>query len=636
MTLEKNACGVARTSSQTLIKFVQDNDGFFTNGSQLISSSTVSQATYTWTPVLEVAAVAQQYEESVITGGGQNMNNNVVLYNQSGQLVNTMADVHASSNINYGGLAHVPQTIQTYSVAAANDIQEEYFHNGGYNINNSGLTYSQNGQNASRASDVFGSGIISSGGVPHVPVLPAAYFSNGGQQVNNGGNLAANCVNQNNNVMQQNACSLTIPATVEGAGAPIAVSVTGKSLTYVGQNRAAVAVYKREDAVNVLHAANADSSVGSAASTVEDGAINEASDEPTDLTTEPMAFLQGLNSGNLMQFSQQSVLREMILQDLQCQSNSLPKLESHNIGGYNFSMDLKEPPKSHWVYSDLLNKLYIRMEKTFNVDVQFKSIMPIQPLNLRVFLCFNKDVSGAVLRCQNHLSTEPVTHHNFKMRESLLRCENPRTTYCGSAQGKGISERYSVLVPLNLSRSGSRNGGLIRQTLAFKFVCQNSCLGRKETSLIFCLENSSGDILAQNFIGVKICTCPKRDCTQDVRHFRGANEKKRKSLATSDNEDDNDVMPAKIRRRTVSCKQETESNDGHDADYLPNDWEVSRTFDGQYRLAITCPKKEWLLQNIEGMIKESAAEVLRSPTKPNLRHYANNLLNLKKRALDLL
>ncbi|EDW28178.1 GL27355 [Drosophila persimilis] len=245
MTLEKNACGVARTSSQTLIKFVQDNDGFFTNGSQLISSSTVSQATYTWTPVLEVAAVAQQYEESVITGGGQNMNNNVVLYNQSGQLVNTMADVHASSNINYGGLAHVPQTIQTYSVAAANDIQEEYFHNGGYNINNSGLTYSQNGQNASRASDVFGSGIISSGGVPHVPVLPAAYFSNGGQQVNNGGNLAANCVNQNNNVMQQNACSLTIPATVEGAGAPIAVSVTGKSLTYVGQNRAAVAVYKR-------------------------------------------------------------------------------------------------------------------------------------------------------------------------------------------------------------------------------------------------------------------------------------------------------------------------------------------------------------------------------------------------------
>ncbi|XP_022234599.2 cellular tumor antigen p53 isoform X2 [Drosophila obscura] len=329
----------------------------------------------------------------------------------------------------------------------------------------------------------------------------------------------------------------------------------------------------------------------------------------------------------------QSVLREMMLQDFENQSNSLPKLESHNIGGYNFSMVLKEPPKSHWVYSHVTNKLYIRMDKTFNIDVQFKPIMPIQPLNLRVFLCFNKDVSGAVLRCQNHLSTEPVTNQNFKMRESLVRCENPSTTYCGSAQGKGISERYSVLVPLNMSRSSSRNGGYVRQTLAFKFVCQNSCLGRKETSLLFCLENSSGDILAQHVMAVKICTCPKRDCTQDERHVNG---RKRKS----DLDEDADVKPLKERRRTVSYKRdvkdETESNDSHNTEQaLPIDWQVSRTHDGEYCLAHNVPQKEWLLQNIEGMFKESAAEVLRSPTEPQRRSYANNLLNLKKRAFDL-
>jgi len=120
----------------------------------------------------------------------------------------------------------------------------------------------------------------------------------------------------------------------------------------------------------------------------------------------------------LFLFFQQSVLREMMLQDIQSQVNTLPKLENHNIGGYNFSMVLDEPPKSHWMFSVPLNKLYIRMNKTFNVDVQFKAKMPIQPLNLRVFLCFTKDVSGPVLRCQNHLSVEPCK----RIRKSISVC----------------------------------------------------------------------------------------------------------------------------------------------------------------------------------------------------------------------
>lgn len=88
-----------------------------------------------------------------------------------------------------------------------------------------------------------------------------------------------------------------------------------------------------------------------------------------------------------------------------------------------------------------------------------------------------------------HLYKPLVTANNAKMRESLLRSENPNSVYCGNAQGKGISERFSVVVPLNMSRSVTRSG-LTRQTLAFKFVCQNSCIGRKETSLVFCLEKA--------------------------------------------------------------------------------------------------------------------------------------------------
>lgn len=96
----------------------------------------------------------------------------------------------------------------------------------------------------------------------------------------------------------------------------------------------------------------------------------------------------------------------MMLQDIKTQINSLPKLENHNNADYCFKMVLDEPPKSHWMYSVALNKLYIRMNKTFNIDVKFRIKMPIQPLNLRAFLCFVKDVSGPVLRCQNHLSTD--------------------------------------------------------------------------------------------------------------------------------------------------------------------------------------------------------------------------------------
>ncbi|XP_017082781.1 cellular tumor antigen p53 isoform X2 [Drosophila eugracilis] len=392
-----------------------------------------------------------------------------------------------------------------------------------------------------------------------------------------------------------------------------------------------------EDDIQVANEA----SLGSADSAAEDAPadIEQAvavAVSAAETNTEPMAYLQGLTSDNLMQFSQQSVLHEMMLQELPNLVNTLPKLENHNIGGYGFSMVLDEPPKSHWMFSVPLNKLYIRMNKTFNVDVQFKAKLPIQPLNLRVFLCFSKDVSGPVLRCQNHLSVEPLTGQNAKMRESLLRSENPNSVYCGTAQGKGISERYSVVIPLNMCRSGNRSAGHVRQTLAFKFVCQNSCIGRKETSLVFCLENARGDIVGQQVMEVKICTCPKRDRNQDERQING---KKRKSMADATEEDEPDVKPPKMRRRTTSYKndikkEETESNDSHENEQGV-DWNVSRAQDGDYRLTITCPKKEWLLQGIDGMIKEAATGVLRNPNQENLRRYANKLLSFKKRAEEL-
>ncbi|XP_017874859.1 PREDICTED: cellular tumor antigen p53 [Drosophila arizonae] len=353
-----------------------------------------------------------------------------------------------------------------------------------------------------------------------------------------------------------------------------------------------------------------------------------------DIPMEPMAFLQGLNSGNLMQFSQESILREMMLQNIKTQINSLPKLENHNNEDYNFSMVLEEPPKSHWMYSEPLNKLYIRMNKTFNIDATFKIKMPIQPLNLRAFLCFVKDVSGPVLRCQNHMSTDPIKDDPSK-RESLLRCENPNATYCGTAEGKSIGERYSVLVPLNMSRPSQHSGGLVRQTFVFSFSCQNSCFGRKETCLVFCLENNNGDILGQHVLLLKICTCPKRDRNMDERQLE-KNKIKSLSAASEDDEVDGPDSKRKYRRTmTQDIKEEVESNDSLDMPYVPADWQVSRTLDGDYRLVIKCEQKDMLLQSIEGIIEKAAVASLRNPQSPKLRQHVNNLLNLKKCAQKL-
>ncbi|XP_030370469.1 cellular tumor antigen p53 [Scaptodrosophila lebanonensis] len=411
----------------------------------------------------------------------------------------------------------------------------------------------------------------------------------------------------------------------------IAQSMSWHKVSAYSDNELEIVDDEREGATVVNEAENGSDS------TIEDNSsIDHAAGDNIDPLSpnESLAYLQGLHSGNLMQFSQQSALQELMLQDMKPHIDTLPTLENHNNGGYEFGMVLKEPPRSHWMFSVPLNKLYIRMNKTFNIDVEFKAKLPIQPLNLRAFLCFVKEVSGPVLRCQNHLSTDSAKG-NPKFHESLLRCANPATMYCGTSSGKSIVERYSVLVPLNQRPS---QGGHVRQTLAFEFTCQNSCFGRKETCLVFCLENASGDILGQQILHVKICTCPKRDRNQDERNLQ-SQKRKMPSAAMSEDEEV-EVSGTKSRRQNTShLKEEIDSNDSSEMDLtMPPNWDLSSTSEGGYRLVIDFPKKGLLLQSIEGMIEKTATEILLSTQKNEsqfLHQHVNNLLDLKKYAMKL-
>ncbi|XP_004536641.1 cellular tumor antigen p53 isoform X2 [Ceratitis capitata] len=358
--------------------------------------------------------------------------------------------------------------------------------------------------------------------------------------------------------------------------------------------------------------------------------VSDASNPPEDLnkeedvipSDEPYSYLQGLNSDNLMAFSQQSAIQELLLKeqlDVKSNLDILPTFEEHDNGGYKFDIQVgtNRKTKKTWMYSSNRKKLYIRMHEIFTLEAVYAPKLPLQQLRVRVLLSFKNEVSEPVLRCQNHLSKD--TESNQTRRESLLRCENPTAEYCGTSEGKNINDRYSIIFPLGLSVM-PRNDCPISQTIAIKFTCQNSCIGRRETSLIFLLEGMSGEILSQRVMDVKICSCPKRDYEADERNCarpskRKANdiESRKQKIAKVENVT---RKPAKI-----SIKDEDTSSDSDNSDSgisISRDLDLQLTPSGEYRLSITLEKDlmEQIIQNVNQAV---ALKIYKEPQQA--KHY---------------
>lgn len=144
----------------------------------------------------------------------------------------------------------------------------------------------------------------------------------------------------------------------------------------------------------------------------------------------------------------------------------------------------------------------------------------------------------------------------------------------------------------------------------------------------------SGDILGQEVLYCKICTCPKRDRNQDERNLQS---NKRKLSGASDDEEIESERGRKLRRSAHrhDIKEEIESNDSSDLHSVPADWQVSRSVDGNYQLVIKCGKKDLLLDSIEGMIEKTAVALLRNPQNSKLVQHANHLINLKSKLVHI-
>ncbi|XP_005183029.1 uncharacterized protein LOC101891116 isoform X2 [Musca domestica] len=255
-------------------------------------------------------------------------------------------------------------------------------------------------------------------------------------------------------------------------------------------------------------------------------------DENEQLTDEPFTYLQNLNSGNLMKFSQQSEIMNLMEQIVETKRNcnSIPVCEEHDNGGYDFGIQVNTTDKaSRYVFfSQDTQRLYVKPHEHVTIDCLYKIKMPIQPLNVRIMPIYTTGASEPVRRCQNHISKDNET--NEIIRNSLLRCENLGAVYYGSDTGKSIRDRYSVVVPLNAAVKVGDAGNHLKQQLIIHFTCNNSCMSRKPTSVLFLLENMSGEILAQRMIAVKISTCPKRD----YRLYERPTGKKRRPIGDPD------------------------------------------------------------------------------------------------------
>uniref|UniRef100_A0A034VRW3 Cellular tumor antigen p53 n=2 Tax=Bactrocera dorsalis TaxID=27457 RepID=A0A034VRW3_BACDO len=358
--------------------------------------------------------------------------------------------------------------------------------------------------------------------------------------------------------------------------------------------------------------------------------VSDASNPPDELnkeediipSDEPYQYLQELNSDNLMQFSQQSAIQELILkQQLDAKPNLdiLPTFEEHDIGGYKFNVQIgsNTQAKKSWMYSPNRKKLYIRMNEILSLEAVYVPKLPLQQLRVRVLMSFKNEVSEPVVRCQNHLSKDTESHQ--KRRHSLLRCENPTAEYCGTADGKSINDRYSILIPLGLSAM-PKNDSSISQTIAIKFTCQNSCIGRRETSILFLLEGMSGEILSQRVLDVKICSCPKRDFETDERNSTVPS--KRKSSGE---------MPSRTTKLMKSAtdsskhpkalKDEDTSSDLENSDSgisIARDVDMQPTPSGGYRFVIE-GDKEMMQKVIEYVSQVAALKILDAPQQA--KHY---------------
>lgn len=176
-------------------------------------------------------------------------------------------------------------------------------------------------------------------------------------------------------------------------------------------------------------------------------------------------------------------------------------------------MRLSDNPKHEtWEHSKEMNKLYINMGH--KVKVGFTAVnISYEGLFIRAMPVYADPsfFTEPVRRCPNHASPTDSTNANIPehVRDHLVRVSHNAARY----ETDPKSNRLSVVVPFEKPQGGTHYCGHL-----YEFMCLNSDVGginRKPVKLIYTLEQGDGSVIGRWVVGLRTCSCPKRDKKQD-------------------------------------------------------------------------------------------------------------------------
>ncbi|KYM94450.1 PREDICTED: cellular tumor antigen p53 [Cyphomyrmex costatus] len=204
-----------------------------------------------------------------------------------------------------------------------------------------------------------------------------------------------------------------------------------------------------------------------------------------------------------------------------------PYLYTNYLCTLNFQYTLAENGGQDWVYSQILKKAYVKMEKTLPLRFTWEPTTSGLFLRTKLVFVYEQHKNDPVRRCPNHIAS---TSYN----NELVDPERKHVVYCvnhAASTYEEENEHLSILTPLRTPEPGSQY-----VAMCFKFFCKNSCpsgMNRRETELEFTLEDKRKKILARQTLGIRICSCPKRDKIKGENDLERSISVKREIALTS-------------------------------------------------------------------------------------------------------
>lgn len=198
--------------------------------------------------------------------------------------------------------------------------------------------------------------------------------------------------------------------------------------------------------------------------------------------------------------------------------NKFPNLENVD-SEFQFDIHVDPSENLNWLYHHKMEKIYIKLNSVMNLSFSY---MPANcGLFLRAMIIFSSpdEMHLPVGRCPNHRVQRDPKHTpntNDIPLHHILKCCHPETRYVGSEFDQTFGKRSSLVLPLGQTKINEH--GRCTESIGLEFLCQNSCsngIQRKQTAVVFTLENSYYEILGKKMVHFKVCSCPKRDMNKE-------------------------------------------------------------------------------------------------------------------------